>query len=275
MHEPSPRLKALIEAAEQAGEILLDFFCRPREGLNVFDKSKGDLVSDADKASEKALAESLGESFPNAAHLREESGRLEGRSAHQVLIYDPLDGTKNFLHQGLNWAVSVALEEKGHITAAVTYAPRLNELFCAEEDQGAWLRDTFRNSAGRWIRLQVYPQKNLEGGIIETYPQQAFLGDAAGFYTASGTEVRTIGSTCLDLAYVAAGRYQALAKKAGFGPWDLAAGALLVREAGGVITDIEGNRDFIYGKSVVAANPALHDKITRKIRAGAHNVFSP
>lgn len=276
MNKPSisHRLQTMIGAAQAAGNILLMHLNLARIDLGIADKGVGDLVSDADRASEQVIAGILDSTYPGYRHLREESGAKAGADSGAPLwIYDPLDGTKNFLQRGPNWSVSIALEQDNEIVAAVTVAPRLREIFFAEKGKGAWLCDLFNNKADL-RRLSVYDGDRIEKGVIETYPQSRFLGDADAFYRATGSEVRTIGTTCLDLAYIADGRYQAFVKEAGFGPWDLAAGALMVREAGGVVTGLDGSDDFIRGKTVVAANKPIHAQIMQRVKQGAGNVFS-
>jgi myo-inositol-1(or 4)-monophosphatase len=257
----------MISAAMQAGEGLLQRFRMPREELYTKEKSCGDFVSQADLDSQETIRKTLALSYPQYAFHGEEGCKDEETASAGKWLVDPLDGTKNFLVGTPSWSVAIALEQNKEIVAGVVYAPRLQELFYGEKGAGAWLKDSF-DGAALDRRLSVHAGAILEKGVIDVYPQGKFMDDIVEFQGRTGVEIRTIGTTCLDLAYVAAGRYQAVVKEAGFGPWDLAAGALLVREAGGTATNLAGEQDFFYGKSVVAANPIVHRDLLEQFKAG-------
>ena len=247
----SAYLNVMVDAAEKAGRALTRDFGEV-EQLQVSKKGPGDFVSAADHKSEKILKEELLKARPTYGFLLEEAGEIKGEDPSYRWIIDPLDGTTNFLHGLPHWCISIALEKDKEIVAAVIHDPIMNELFHAEKGGGA-----FSNSK----RLRVAGRPSLADGLIA-------VGDwfyHAGVTLPSGCGVRRTGSACLDLAYVAAGRLDAY-REEGLSPWDKAAGSLLVKEAGGYISEIDGGKNFVYGRGVLAANPALHTDLLQKFK---------
>ena len=189
----------------------------------------------------------------------EESGSSDGRDRGNRWIVDPLDGTTNFLHGLPHWAVSIALEREGEIVAGVVYEPVRDELFWAEKGQGCFLNSQ---------RLRVSERRRLEEAVVATgmpfkgrgnHP--AFLGQL-GTVMAEVAGVRRFGAASLDLAYVAAGRYDGF-WETGLSPWDVAAGIILVTEAGGFVTEINGGRNPLNGPDILAANSHLHRPLSK------------
>ena len=251
-------LLALALAAGRAGgEIVGAAFGNPRE---VQSKAPGDWVSATDTASERAVRAVLTDGAPSIPVFGEEEG---GERAELGWLVDPLDGTTNFLHGLPHWAVSIALEREGEIVAGVVYEPVRDEMFWAEKGQGCFL-----NSA----RLRVSERRRLDDSLIATGIPFKGRGDHPAFLreqTAVMAEVagiRRFGSAALDLAYVAAGRYEGF-WETGLSPWDVAAGILLVSEAGGFVTEIGGGRNPLYGPTLLAANSHLHRPLSKLLVA--------
>jgi len=237
--------------------------------LQVSRKGPADFVSQADERAEQTLYEELKKARPDWGFLGEEGGAREGDPDKPRWIVDPLDGTTNFLHGIPHFAISIAVEEprpggRGEITQGLVYQPLTDESFWAEKGRGAWLYDR---------RLRVSARRDLADALIAT--GTPFLGHGnfaewTAIFAAIGPEVagiRRFGSAALDLAWVAAGRYDGF-WESGLQPWDTAAGLLLVKEAGGFITDYRGaDRAFERGE-YLAANDSLHSKLHRLV-AGA------
>lgn len=212
--------------------------------LQITRKSVGDFVSSADKRSEKILIEELGKARPDFSFLCEESGEIKGKDQRHRWIIDPLDGTTNFLHSNPHFAINVALEFDGEIIAAVTYQPILDELFWAEKGKGAYCNQK---------RLRVSARRDIESLLVccdYDHPIVKKIDDKI-----SG--IRYTGAGALDLAYVAAGRFDVCFLE-GLKPWDMASGVLLIREAGGVITNKNGEPIDINISSVLCANETIH-----------------
>lgn len=252
----SANLNVMMQAAEKAGRALLRDFGEV-ENLQVSKKGPGDFVSAADKKSEQILIAELQRVRPKFGLLLEESGVIEGSDPDSRWIVDPLDGTTNFLHGIPHWAVSIALEYKKEIIAAVTYDPVKNEMFIAEKGSGAYLNHR---------RLRVSPRDKLSESVL-------CLGEVRSSSCANALTAlpgvagfRRFGSASLDLAYVAAARVEGYWER-GLQPWDVAAGSLLVREAGGFVTDLQGGKDFLNGSSICAANPVLHAEILKHLKS--------
>ncbi|MBI3440815.1 MAG: inositol monophosphatase [Proteobacteria bacterium] len=246
----SPHMNVMIEAAEKAGRALIRDFGEI-EQLQVSRKGPGDFVSAADHKAEKILKEELLKARPSFGFLLEEGGEIKGEDKSYRWIIDPLDGTTNFLHGMPHWSIAIALEKDKEIVAAVIHDPIKNEIFSAEKGGGA-----FSNSK----RLRVAGRKSLVDALV------TIGGDCFGdqYSLPEGCSVRCMGSACLDLAYVAAGRFDAFCEPR-LMPWDIAAGSLLVKEAGGYISEMDGGKNVVYGKGVVAANPALHTELIKNI----------
>ncbi len=252
----------MVRAAEKAGRLLIRDFGEV-EQLQVSRKGPADFVSTADLKAEKAVKAELQKARPEFGFLMEESGAAEGRDKGSRWIVDPLDGTTNFLHGLPHWAVSIALEREGEIVAGVVYEPVRDEMFWAEKGQGCFLNAQ---------RLRVSERRRLEDSLVATGIPFKGRGDHPPFLrqqTAVMAEVagiRRFGSAALDLAYVAAGRYEGY-WESGLCPWDIAAGILLVTEAGGFVTEIAGGRNPLYGPTLLAANSHLHRPLSKLLVA--------
>ncbi|MDH4150471.1 MAG: inositol monophosphatase [Betaproteobacteria bacterium] len=245
-----PMLNIAIKAARRAGGII-NRASRNLDVIAVKEKAANDFVSDVDREAEQAIIRTLREAYPAHAILAEESG-ASGTSEYQWII-DPLDGTTNFLHGFPQYAVSIALLHKGVINQAVIYDPGRNDLFTATKGRGAYLNET---------RLRVSKRPHLQPCLIGTgfpYRQlehlEAYLGMMRDIikHTAG---VRRPGSAALDLAYVAAGRLDGF-WELGLSKWDIAAGALLITEAGGLVGDLQGNDRYLESGNIVAGNPKV------------------
>jgi myo-inositol-1(or 4)-monophosphatase len=267
-----PRLSAhmtvMHAAAQKAAKRLLRDF-NEVENLQVSVKGPGDFVSQADLRAEQSLREDLEKARPGYGMLMEESGESGSEKWTWRWIVDPLDGTTNFLHGIPHWAISIGLERRlpeggSEMVAGVVYSPVNNELFWAEKGVGAYLNDK---------RLRVSARRELKDAVFATgVPFAATSGaNRLAFARTLSTlmpqiaGVRRFGSAALDLAWTAAGRYDGYWEM-GIHPWDIAAGMLIVREAGGYATDGEG-KDVIAG-TVVAANPHMHPKLLEVVQDG-------
>ena len=254
-----PTLNIAVRAARRAG----NFIARSVEEIDRLDittKSPNDFVSDVDRKAEQLIIETLREAFPDHSILAEESGE-QGDGDFQWII-DPLDGTTNFLHGFPQFAVSIALRHKGRLEQAVVYDPTRQELFTASRGAGAQLNDR---------RLRVSNRKGLEGALLGTgfpFKQQQYLDAYLATFKAlfpMTAGIRRPGSAALDLAYVAAGRLDGF-WEIGLQPWDMAAGALLVQEAGGLVSDFGGGNDFMETGNLVAGNPKVFKAMLQAIR---------
>ena len=249
-------LNVMVNAVLKAGRGLARDFGEV-ENLQVSMKGPGDFVSAADRRSEQVLMAELKKARPGFGFLAEESGETEGPDRANRWIIDPLDGTMNFLHGIPIFAISVALERDGAIVAGVVFNPVLNELYVGEKGAGAFLNDR---------RLRVARRSKLEDCVIATgMPQlirpgqDAYLAELkAALPKIAG--VRRTGSAAIDLAWAASGRFDGMWQH-GLAPWDIAAGMLLLREAGGYVTDASG-RDGSFGTgTVIAGNEAIHRQL--------------
>jgi myo-inositol-1(or 4)-monophosphatase len=234
------------------------------EQLQVSRKGPSDFVSNADRAAERTIRDMLRQARPDFGFLLEEEGEIAGTEGRPRWIVDPLDGTTNFLHGIPHFAISIAVEDKGEIIAGLVYNPVTDESFWAERNSGAWLHDR---------RLRVSARKDLGDCVIATgipfqghgdYDQHAQIMKAVSPQIAG---IRRFGSAALDLAWVAAGRYDGY-WEADLHPWDWAAGILLVREAGGFVSDFRGGDRMLARRELVAGNSAIHSKL-HKLVAGA------
>ena len=267
MATPSALLKVMIEAARKTARGLKRDFGEV-ENLQVSKKGAADFVTAADLKAEQTLFEELGKSRPGYGFLAEERGLIEGTDKTHTWIVDPLDGTTNFLHAVPHFAINIALEREGAIVAAVTYNPIAEELFWAERGRGAFL--------GTQQRLRVAARRTLDEALLATGIPFAGRPGHAQFlkelHQVSGrvAGVRRFGSAALDLAWVAAGRYDGYWER-NIQPWDIAAGLLLVTEAGGIATSAEpgGEGDPRQTGSIVAANLDLHPLILERLQAAA------
>ena len=253
-------MNLMIAAARKAARSLARDFGEV-ENLQVSRKGPSDFVSSADIKAEKTLFEELSKARPGYSFLMEERGAVEGTDKSHRWIVDPLDGTTNFLHGIPHFAISIGLEREGVLVAGVIYNVVRDELFWAEKGQGAYLNDK---------RLRVAGRTDMRDALFGTGApyhgrpgQEQFLQEVARVIEASAG-IRRMGSAALDLAYVAAGRYDGFWER-NLNAWDLAAGAVLVREAGGFAKEIDGG-DFLQSGAVVVANERLLPLLTKAIR---------
>lgn len=253
----SPHMNVMVDAAEKAARSLIRDFGEV-ENLQVSRKGPGDFVSTADTKAEKIVREVLEKGRPTYGFLLEESGEIKGSDGEHRFIVDPLDGTTNFLHGIPQWCVSIALERNGEIISGVVHDPIKNETFWAEKGLGAMLNNR---------RLQVAARKGLGDSVVSAgiFPDSQNAIDAL---LKLGAGVRSYGSACLDLCYVAAGRFDAYFE-GGLKPWDKAAGALIVRESRGIVSEIGGGSNVVFGNGILAANATLHADILRAINGSA------
>ena len=258
----SANLNVMIKAARKAGRSLVKDF-REVEALTVTMKGAGDFVSRADKRAEEIIEEELMAARPSYGFLGEESGEKEGEDPTRRWIVDPLDGTTNYLHGMPHWAVSIALEHKGQIVAAVVYDPAKDEMFYAEKGQGAWLNDSQRlRVTQRTKMIETVYATGLPFAGSKYLP--AALSDLGRLLPVCAG-VRRWGAASLDLAYVAAGRYDGYWER-GLKIWDIAGGVMLVREAGGLVEPIRAEQDLLNDGHVVAASGAVFEKFSNIIR---------
>ncbi|MGF1551728.1 MAG: inositol monophosphatase family protein [Paracoccaceae bacterium] len=253
MATASANLNVMIQAARRAGRGLVRDFGEV-EQLQVSRKSAGDFVSTADRKSEATIREILSEARPAYGWLGEETGEETGRDETRRWIVDPLDGTTNFLHGLPHWAVSIALEHKGKIVAGVIFDPVKDEMFVAETGAGAWMNDRRLRVSGRRELSAAIFATGLPWGAKRTL-SESFRDLAEVLPRTAG--VRRFGAAALDLAYVAAGRYDGYWERE-VNPWDIAAGLVIVREAGGLVGGIGEGEPFETGR-LVAANAEVFD----------------
>jgi myo-inositol-1(or 4)-monophosphatase len=250
----SANLTIMINAARKAGRSLVKDF-REVENLQVSSKAAGDFVSRADIAAEKIIREMLTEARPNYGWCGEESEPVEGKDPTRRWIVDPLDGTTNFLHGLPHWSVSIALEFKGEIVAAVVFDPAKDELYVAEKGKGAFMNDRRIRVSDRAALMECIFATGVPFAAKQTLP--AMLHDLAQLMPACAG-VRRWGSAALDLAYVAAGRFDGYWERE-LNAWDIAAGLLLVREAGGIVAPLRKGETILGDGAVIAANAAIFD----------------
>jgi len=233
--------------------------------LQVSRKGPADFVTAADERTEKILRSELERARPDYGFLMEEGGSVAGKDPAKRWIIDPIDGTTNFVHGIAHFAMSVALEDNGEIVAGMVFDP-INELmFTAEKGQGAYLNER---------RLRVSKRERMDVSLFATgipfmgrgsdAEHNLFLAQMKAVMSVS-SGIRRFGSAALDLAFVAAGRYEGFWEH-GLKPWDIAAGILLVREAGGMVTEINGGDKMLTSGSVLAANPMIHGPLGEIIR---------
>ena len=256
-----PMLTTAIKAARRAGNVI-NRGARDLDRLTVTAKGPKDFVSEIDHAAEAAIVETLHAAYPDHAILAEEgTSRDRNADAEYVWIIDPLDGTTNFLHGFPQYCVSIAMAHKGIVTQGVIYDPVRNDLFTATRGRGAFLNDRrIRVSRRQHMRDCLigtgFPFK--DGSFLDTYLQmmKTMITHTAG--------LRRPGAAALDLAYVAAGSYDGFFE-VGLNPWDVAAGSLLVLEAGGLIGDLGGEGDYLHGGQVIAANPKIFSQMVQAL----------
>jgi len=255
-----PMINIAVRAARSAGNILLRYFERT-DSLQVSAKARNDFVSEVDRLAEQEIVRVIQKAHPDHAVLGEESG-AHGRSDFQWVI-DPLDGTTNYLHGFPQFSVSIACLHRGRLEHGVVYDPLHEEMFTASRGAGAQLNDR---------RLRVSARKGLDGALLGTgFPFRdhrhldAYLAMFRALITADTAGIRRPGSAALDFAYVATGRLDGF-WELGLAPWDFAAGALLVREAGGTVSDLSGGERFMETGNLVAGGLKVHAAMLKTIR---------
>ena len=256
-----PMLNIAIKAARTAGA-LINRASMDLDLLRINRKAPNDFVTEVDQAAEQAIIEVLLGAYPGHGILAEESGREHGaKDSDYLWIIDPLDGTTNFIHGFPVYAVSIALAYKGQVQQAVVYDPSRNDLFYASKGRGAYLNDK---------RLRVSKRIRMADALIGTgFPFRK--GDNFKRYLKMFEEVmqscaglRRPGAAALDLCYVAAGYYDAFFET-GLSPWDIAAGSLMITEAGGLIGNFTGDSDFLFQREVVAGNPKIYGQLVQML----------
>jgi myo-inositol-1(or 4)-monophosphatase len=256
-----PMLTTAVKAARRAGNII-NRGARDLDLLTVTVKGPKDFVSEVDREAERTIVDTIHASYPDHAILAEEgTSRDQNVDAEHLWIIDPLDGTTNFLHGFPQYCVSIAMAHRGIVTQGVIYDPVRNDLFTATRGRGAFLNDRrIRVSRRQHMRDCLigtgFPFK--DGSFLDTYLQmmRTMITHTAG--------LRRPGAAALDLAYVAAGSYDGFFE-VGLNPWDVAAGSLLVLEAGGLIGDLGGEGDYLYGGQVIAANPKIFSQMVQAL----------
>lgn len=253
-----PAVNIMVKAARAAGNVILRHVSR-LDGLNIVEKGRQDYASEVDSLAEKEIIRELRRAFPDHAFLCEESGALG--QARYTFVIDPLDGTSNFLHGIPHYAVSIGLLEGNEPIHAVIYDPQRNDIFTASRGSGAFLNDR---------RIRVAGRETLEGAMLVTgFPPRERKRlrpqlDAVHALLNEAEDIRRTGSAALDLAYVACGRADAYFE-AGVKPWDIAAGILLVREAGGRCIDFRGANASPRNGQIVAGNLRMSELVQKSI----------
>jgi len=246
-------------ARRAAGKMRRDF--NEVANLQVSRKGPADFVSNADMNAERTLREELAKARPGWGFLMEEEGEILGEDGAPRWIIDPIDGTTNFLHGIPHFAISIAAEENGYVTAGLVHQPMTDESFWAERGRGAWVQEQ---------RLRVSARRDLADCLIATgipffghgdHPEWRSIFNEVAPQVAG---IRRFGSAALDLAWVAAGRYDGF-WESGLSYWDVAAGILLVREAGGFVTDFRGGERPVERREIVAGNDVIHSKLHRLV----------
>ncbi|MEM9756287.1 MAG: inositol monophosphatase family protein [Pseudomonadota bacterium] len=261
----SANLNLMIKTARRAGRSLVRDF-REVENLQVSSKGPGDFVTKADIAAEKIIRDELMRARPTYGWTGEETGVEPGQDPTRRWIVDPLDGTTNFLHGLPHWAISIALEHKSEVVAGVVFDPVKDELFYAEKGQGAWLNDSQRlRASGRARLADCVFATGLPPDGGEYLPR--VLRDL-GRLMPQCSGMRRWGAAALDLAYVAAGRFDGYWEY-GLQAWDLAAGIVIAREAGALVEPIGADQTVLADGHVLAANGEVFDAFAKEIRAGA------
>ncbi len=261
-----PMLNTAIKAARR-GAAIINRASFDIDRIKVTEKQSNDFVTEVDQAAEAAIIEVLKTAYPDHAILAEESGASSNLHDENdnVWIIDPLDGTTNFIHGFPQYCVSIALQQKGVITQAVVYDPSRNEMFTATKGAGAFLNDK---------RIRVSRCDKLADALIGTgFPYRDFRGldqymDMFKLMTTKCQGLRRPGSAALDLAYVASGRLDGFFEK-GLSPWDIAAGALIVTEAGGIVSNFVGESDYLYKGDILAGTPKVFGQMVNTLQVYA------
>jgi len=256
-----PMLNIAVKAARRAGSII-NRAVLEGGALEIRAKNKNDFVTQVDKAAEQAIIGVIRTAYPEHRILAEESGDTPGARPEYLWVIDPLDGTTNYIHGFPQYCVSIALEHKGVLAQAVVYDPGKNELFTASRGRGAFLDDR-RIRVSKCLQLKDalvgtgFPFKELSRLDLYLRQLRTLMTSCAG--------VRRAGAAALDLAYVAAGRLDAFWEM-GLSRWDMAAGALLIQEAGGMVADLQGGADFLDRGEIAAATPKVLPQLLEALR---------
>lgn len=258
----SPTLTVMVGAARKAARAMRREFGEV-EQLQVSQKGPGDFVTQTDLAVEKILRDELAKARPDFGFVMEEQGRVEGRDKSHRWHIDPIDGTTNFIHGIPHVAISIGLERDGTLLAGLVYNPITDEMYLAERGFGAYLNDRRIRVSGRTdMKTSVLgtgiPVANWAGQDEFSAQLTALMPQVAG--------IRRFGSAALDLAYVAAGRFDGFWER-GLSSWDVAAGVLLVREAGGQVTTMTGSDAVLSGEGIVAGNQGIYPQLLKALRA--------
>ncbi len=260
----SPLMNIMIKAAEKAGRNLTRDFGEV-ENLQVSRKGPADFVTAADKRAEEIIFEELKKARPDYSFLMEEGGVVKGANEDHKWIIDPLDGTHNFMHGIPHWCVSIALESKGKLEAGIIYDPIKEEIFRAERSNGAFVN-------GKRLRVSSHNAPESAAiaiGYAKPNPekQQVFISELNEILI-EAPMVRRFGAAALDLSYVAAGRLDGYWER-GVQPWDVAAGILILKEAGGFVTPIDDESNPVYSNQIVSGNQAIYSHLRKKLRETA------
>lgn len=267
MVQPSRHLLAMLEAAQAAGAGLQKHFAE-LGSLDVRAKSgPADLVSIADEQAERTVRAMLSRAEPGFGFLGEEDGVFAGSDAAHTWIVDPLDGTTNYLFGSPLWGVNVALARDGEVVAGVTYLPMLGETYVAEQGQGAWLNGKRLRVSTRATMIEAV----LGCGIpFAGKPDHAVFAREMTLLTPQVAGIRRTGACAVDMAWVAAGRWDAYWERA-TQAWDMAPGIILVREAGGIATSVTGEPLDLHGQNVCVCNAALHPRLVEALNHALHD----
>jgi myo-inositol-1(or 4)-monophosphatase len=256
----TPLMNVMIGAARKAAKILTRDFGE-LEHLQASRKGPADFVTQTDLRAERALRDELSRTRPHYGFVMEEGGVVEGPDKTHRWFIDPLDGTTNFIHGVPHFAISIGLEREGQLVAGLVYNPIRDEMFTAEKGQGAWLNDRrLRVSTRRELNIALvatgipYLGRPGHDEFLSELPR--VMGQVAG--------VRRFGAAALDLCFVAAGRFDAFWER-GLSPWDVAAGIVILREAGGTVSDLNGGDAYLEGGHILASNSALHPALLKCI----------
>lgn len=264
-----PMLNTAVKAARRAGNII-NRASMDLDLVQVSRKQQNDFVTEVDKAAEEAIIDILLTAYPSHAILAEESGQSRSGSANSefVWIIDPLDGTTNFIHGFPQYCVSIGLQHRGQIVQGVVYDPTRDELFTASKGAGAFLNNK---------RIRVSKRERMSESLIGTgFPFRdletldLYL-DMFRTITANSAGIRRPGAAALDLAYIAAGRFDGFFE-IGLKPWDIAAGSLLVQEAGGLIGDFAGNAGFMEHGNILAGTPKIFGQLVQLLEKNAAQI---
>lgn len=264
MAAQSPIMAIMIKAAEKAARSLNRDFGEV-EQLQVSRKGPADFVTAADKRAEAIIHEELQKARPNFSYLMEEGGEIKGSDGENRWIIDPLDGTHNFMHGIPHFSISIALETRGEIMAGLIYDPVKDEMFRAERGTGAFMRNKRMRVSGR-NQLEMACVAVGSPGTDKKFMDQYFKEVAA--ISAVSPMIRRMASAALDLTYVAAGRLDGYVER-NIKPWDVAAGYLIVKEAGGFCTSIDNNENPVFSGQIIAGNQSVHADVRKIVKNAA------